>query len=106
MTDNPYKTILPEELEQRLLSGEQVNVVDVRELEEWQWGHIPGIKLIPLSEFVERVGEIDPEQETILVCRSGSRSGRACEYLLQFGYNVVNMVGGMNAWKGDIAQGD
>jgi rhodanese-related sulfurtransferase len=101
-----YKTQTADEVLQRLNQGEPLTIVDVRELEEWNAGHIPGIKLIPLSEFVERVGEIDSKQETIIVCRSGARSGRACEYLEQFGYSVVNMVGGMLAWRGNIVYGD
>jgi len=106
MADHTYKTQTSDEVVQRLKQGEQLAIVDVRELDEWQSGHIPGIKHIPLSEFVERVGEIDNKQETIIVCRSGGRSGRACEYLAQFGYNVVNMLGGMESWRGDVEQGD
>jgi len=106
MEQGTFRSQTADEVAQRLASGEKLNIVDVRELDEWQAGHIPGIKHIPLSEFVERVKEIDPKQETIIVCRSGGRSGRACEYLAQFNYDVVNMLGGMLAWNGDVVEGD
>ncbi|MFD1177421.1 rhodanese-like domain-containing protein [Paenibacillus puldeungensis] len=96
------KEITPQELSERLKSGERMNILDVREPEEWAEGHIPGAKHIPLGQLYNRHVELDPEQEHVVVCRSGGRSAMACELLSEGGYNVINMVGGMLAWPGDI----
>jgi rhodanese-related sulfurtransferase len=95
--------IYPLDVKKRLRRGESLNIVDVRESAEVQAGKIPGAKHIPLSSFAERYREIDPHVETILVCRSGNRSHKACEFLMEMGYsNVKNMLGGMNAWYGEL----
>ncbi len=101
-----YKEMTTEELEQQLKQGKPVNLIDVRELDEWEEGHISSARLIPLSEFTQRIGELaQDDQEIVLICRSGGRSGRACEYLDAQGYDVVNVTGGMLAWQGDIVTG-
>lgn len=88
--------ITTDEVRHRLERGEALNLVDVREPEEVALGMIPGALHIPLGELPYRYGEIPPDQEVILVCRSGNRSGRACEYLQALGYGgVKNMAGGM-----------
>lgn len=92
------KTTTPQEVATKLNAGEKLAMVDVREPEEWASGHVAGAKHIPLGQLAERIGELDPSQETIMICRSGNRSGLACELLEEKGFNVVNMVGGMNAW--------
>ncbi|WP_407942211.1 rhodanese-like domain-containing protein [Microaerobacter geothermalis] len=100
-----FKEQSPEEILQRLKRKEHIEILDVRELEEWMAGHIPQAKHIPLSEIPYRMKEIDPNRETIIVCRSGNRSGMACEFLAQQGYHVVNMAGGMLEWTGEIKTG-
>ncbi|WP_080837409.1 rhodanese-like domain-containing protein [Cohnella massiliensis] len=92
------KTTTPQEVAARLNSGEKLNMLDVREPEEWAAGHVAGSKHIPLGQLSERLHELDPSQETIVICRSGNRSGLACELLSEKGFNVVNMTGGLNAW--------
>lgn len=85
------------------LNNSEVLFVDVRELDEYEEGHIPNIVHIPLSEFVERVGELDKDQEIVMVCRSGNRSSRACEYLASLGYSKLhNLAGGMLYWDGEV----
>lgn len=102
-----YGEIMASELETRLREGEKLSVIDVREPDEWQSGHIAEAVSIPLSEFVERVGELtDFEEPIYLVCRSGNRSGKACDYLSAQGYEVVNMAGGMLSWPGDVVTGE
>ncbi|MBW7453808.1 rhodanese-like domain-containing protein [Paenibacillus sepulcri] len=102
-----YGEITASELETRLREGEKLSVIDVREPDEWQSGHIAEAVSIPLSEFVERVGELtDFEEPIYLVCRSGNRSGKACDYLSAQGYEVVNMAGGMLSWPGDVVTGE
>lgn len=102
-----YGEITASELETKLREGEKLSVIDVREPDEWQSGHIGEAVSIPLSEFVERVGELHDYSEPIyLVCRSGNRSGKACDYLAAQGYEVINMVGGMLSWPGDVVTGE
>ncbi len=95
--------ILPFDVEQRLKDGEKLQIIDVREPSEVATGKIPSAMNIRLSEIPERISEIDPNQEAIIVCRSGARSASACEYLMNRGYlKVKNLMGGMLAWDGDI----
>jgi len=100
------KDIFPHEVRQKLERGESFPIIDVREQEEWDSGHIPGAKHIPLGTLNERHKELDLKQETIIVCRSGNRSGLACEHLESLGYNVVNMKGGMMNWDGKVEFGE
>jgi rhodanese-related sulfurtransferase len=94
------ETILPYELKQRLLNGEQLTIIDVRENEEVAAGMIPGAIHIPLGELPERHEEIPQGNEIILVCRSGNRSGKALGYLESLGYKgLKNMAGGMLEWE-------
>ncbi|WP_240613643.1 rhodanese-like domain-containing protein [Pueribacillus theae] len=97
----PIKTITPKEVEQLLKDKKPISLIDVREDDEVAQGKIPQAKHIRLSEIPERLDEIEKDKETIFVCRSGGRSGRACEYLQALGYNVVNMEGGMLDWEGE-----
>ncbi|GLI10642.1 rhodanese-like domain-containing protein [Paenibacillus tyrfis] len=93
-------TITPQEVKQRLENGEKLTIIDVREPDEVALGMIPGAKHIPLMEIPQRLGEIPQQSETILVCRSGNRSGRALEYLEAQGFTgLVNMTGGMLEWE-------
>ena len=90
-----------EELKKRLDQGEKLTIIDVREEYEFDEFNI-GAKLIPLGELPDRLDELDSfkNQEIILHCRSGARSGRAKEYLLSEGFtNPRNSIGGMIAWQ-------
>lgn len=85
----------PEELRNQ---QDRVQLVDVREPEEWQAGRIPGARWIRMDELVERRGELDADQPVVTVCRSGSRSGQMAELLAGRGYRAENLDGGMQAW--------
>jgi rhodanese-related sulfurtransferase len=75
-------------------------LVDVREQHEFDEARIPGSILIPLSQFQQRYEELPKDKELVMQCRSGARSGQATEFLLANGYtDVVNMAGGILAWK-------
>lgn len=94
------ETILPNEVQTRLLAGEKLNLIDVREDEEVAMGMIPGAKHIPLGQIPNRLDEISKTEEVILICRSGYRSGNAQQYLISLGHNgCKNMVGGMLEWQ-------
>jgi rhodanese-related sulfurtransferase len=74
-------------------------LVDVREVYEWNDGHIPGARHIPLGSLARRVKELDPAKEIIAVCRSGNRSISAAMVLQRAGYTKVSsMSGGMISW--------
>ncbi|MFC4354910.1 rhodanese-like domain-containing protein [Chryseomicrobium palamuruense] len=99
------KTITPQEVEQQLNEGKELNLIDVREADEVASGHIKGITHIPLGVLEFRMNELDKNKEYIMVCRSGGRSGQATMFLDSQGYNVTNMTGGMLEWDGETEQG-
>ncbi|MWC30787.1 rhodanese-like domain-containing protein [Paenibacillus sp. MMS18-CY102] len=96
------KAITPDQVAEWMKQGVALHIVDVREQDEWDSGHIAGAKHMPLGMVSQRHSELNPKQETIIVCRSGNRSGLACEHLESLGYNVVNMTGGMMNWNGSV----
>ncbi len=73
-------------------------IVDVRQPDEYHEAHVPGAQLIPLAEVPDRLGELPEARPLYLICRSGARSGRAGEFLVTEGYEVVNVAGGTLAW--------
>ena len=79
--------------------SESVILLDVREDEEWQHGHAAGAIHIPMAEIPSRIGEVEPDAELFVVCRSGARSLRVVEYLARIGYEASNVDGGMVAWN-------
>ncbi|MEK4521861.1 rhodanese-like domain-containing protein [Psychrobacillus sp. FSL W7-1457] len=96
------KTILPEQVQQKLQAGEDLNLIDVREVAEVESGHIPGIIHIPLNLLEFRLHELDKTKPYIMVCRSGGRSGQATTFLESQGFDVTNMSGGMLEWNGEV----
>ena len=77
--------------------GSSAHIVDVREPVEWAQGHIGHASLVPLASVPGNIAAFDGEP-TYVVCRSGNRSGQACEFLRGQGRSVVNVTGGMIAW--------
>lgn len=98
------KAITPQEVAQQLQQGKKLNLLDVREPAEWNEGHVEGARHIPVGQLIERLDELDPAQEIIVMCRSGNRSGLACELLHEKGFKVVNMTGGLNEWNSDLVR--
>jgi queuine tRNA-ribosyltransferase len=78
--------------------GEDAHVVDVRELDEWERGHIAHASHVPLATVPDELGRLDGVT-TDLICHSGGRSGRAAEFAAARGHDVVNVTGGMSAWS-------
>ncbi|HLN60943.1 MAG TPA: rhodanese-like domain-containing protein [Symbiobacteriaceae bacterium] len=95
--------ISADELQQHLAGGGKPRIIDVREPWEHEEGHIPGCTLRPLGEIQNWAGELNKEDEVVLVCRSGNRSGSAYEYLEKQGFTKLkNLSGGMIGWKGPV----
>lgn len=95
-------TITAEEVKFRLESGEKLNLIDVREIHENAEFNIGG-KLLPLGKVqIMQIEDIEDlkNEEIIVYCRSGNRSGQAALMLETFGFtDVKNLTGGMLAWK-------
>jgi rhodanese-related sulfurtransferase len=81
---------------QRLADEHDALLLDVREDGEWIAGHAPGAVHLRLGLLAEQRPE--PGRRIVAVCRSGARSARATEVLNQWGYDAVNLAGGMQAW--------
>lgn len=94
------KEMTAKEVETLLNQGKKLAIIDVREAAEVLEGKIFGAINIPLSLIEFRIHELDKTREYIIVCRSGARSDRACQFLKSYGFKVINMVGGMLAWEG------
>ncbi len=77
-----------------------VILLDVREDDEWQRGHAPGARHIPMGEVPSRLDEIDANAKLFVVCHVGGRSQRVAQYLARNGYTPINVAGGMLAWAG------
>ena len=73
----------------------ELEIIDVREQDEYDLIKIKGSKLIPLSEIGMRISEIDWNKKVVLVCRSGSRSGYIADILAANGRNTINLQGGI-----------
>lgn len=95
--------ITVKELKARMDRGEKLTLIDVREPYEVAIARIPGAKLIPLGQIEERSGELDPNDEILLQCRSGKRSADALNRLKAKGFkHLKNVVGGVLAWSEEI----
>ncbi|MFZ1699226.1 MAG: rhodanese-like domain-containing protein [Pyrinomonadaceae bacterium] len=94
------------ELKARMDAGEDIQLIDVRQPDEYAFARIEGAKLIPLGEIPSRKGEIDETRETVVHCKMGGRSARAIEFLQQSGFDgkLYNLVGGITAWSNDVDQ--
>ncbi len=88
------------ELAQRLDGQSQdLHVIDVREMNEFTSGTMPGAKAMPMASIPVRLNELQQDKELIIICRSGARSAQVCMYLQQQGFeNVFNLRGGLMSW--------
>ena len=82
----------------QLLSDSEVQLIDVRQTDEYEAGHIAGSRLIELADLPLQADTIERDRPVILYCRSGGRSAMATDALLQAGYDAHNMSGGMLEW--------
>jgi sulfur-carrier protein adenylyltransferase/sulfurtransferase len=93
----------PVQLKARLDRGDDLQLIDVREVFEHQICNIPQARLIPLKELPARLGEIDPSREVVVHCKMGGRSAKAADLLRQNGFTrVLNLTGGILAWSDKV----
>jgi sulfur-carrier protein adenylyltransferase/sulfurtransferase len=92
------------ELKQRLDNGDDVQIIDVREADEYAIARLPNSQHIPLGQVVSRMSEIDPERDTVVHCKMGGRSAKAIEALRRAGFQgrLTNLKGGITAWSNEV----
>jgi rhodanese-related sulfurtransferase len=76
-------------------------LLDVREDNEWESGRAGVAVHVALNEVPDRLDELPKDRQIVCVCRSGARSGRAANFLVEHGYDAVNLEGGMLAWSAE-----
>ena len=81
---------------------ENLDLIDVREVHEFQAGHVPGDKNLPLSTLEQGYKKLKPDHEYHVICQGGVRSASACQFLSAQGLTVTNVEGGMNAWPSKV----
>jgi adenylyltransferase/sulfurtransferase len=92
--------ISPLELKKRLDAAEKFRLIDVREPDEWAIAKIPTAELLPLSQFQNQgIHQLSPDDDIVVYCHHGVRSGRVQAFLLAQGFaRVTNLTGGIDAW--------
>jgi rhodanese-related sulfurtransferase len=80
------------------LHASGATVIDVRNPDEYEAGHVPGAELIPLPEVPARVAEVPDDGPVYVICAVGGRSRKACEVLAGHGRRVTNIAGGTKGW--------
>jgi rhodanese-related sulfurtransferase len=94
----PFTRITVEEARE-MLARDDVVVIDVREPHEYQAGHVPGARLIPVNSVFTRHQELPRDKDIIFVCAVGQRSALACEMAAAAGLTrLYNLEGGTDAW--------
>ena len=89
-----------QQLKEMLDAGDDLLILDVRDQQEWQEGHIPGSMHIYVGYVEEKLGEIPRDKPIVVTCSIGHRSGLAASILQRAGYQrVFNLLGGITAWR-------
>ena len=83
----------------QLYQNEQLFLVDVREVDEFESLHLEGARNLPLSQLADTYEQLDKDQLYYVICKSGMRSARACQFLAEQGYDVINVQGGMTVFE-------
>jgi len=100
-TDTATITVQEVSMEEAVKAWQEKRVlfIDVRTLEEYRQGYIPGAVLIPLDELDKRIGEVPKDKKVLIICRSGNRSATANLLLQEQGFtNTASVKGGMSVW--------
>ena len=83
----------------QLYQNEQLSLVDVREVDEFETLHLEGVQNLPLSQLADIYDQLDKDLLYYVICKSGMKSARACQFLAEKGYDVINVEGGMTAFE-------
>ena len=83
----------------QLYQNEQLSLVDVREVDEFETLHLEGVQNLPLSQLADIYDQLDKDLLYYVICKSGMRSARACQFLAEQGYEVINVQGGMTTFE-------
>ena len=98
------REMIPQDFVERRAAGVAMTLVDVRE--DWEIGLAPvpsALVHIPMGQIGDRLAELDPAQETVVICRSGARSREVARFLLAQGFaSVANLSGGILQWSRDL----
>ena len=99
-----YQQITAEEAKKIMDSDEEHIILDTREQDEYDAGHIPNALLIPYTEIEKKAEEILPDKDAqiLVYCRSGRRSKIAAESLTKLGYTNIKEFGGIVDWEGEL----
>jgi rhodanese-related sulfurtransferase len=98
-----YRTITPTELDARRKRGDELLLIDVREVFEHEMARIEGARLLPLSVFNEWAGTLHPEAEIVVMCHHGIRSAQVCAFLARQGFTKLsNLAGGIDRWSQEV----
>jgi adenylyltransferase/sulfurtransferase len=100
----PLEEITATRFKERLDSGDELQIIDVREPNEFEIARIHGSRLIPLKDVVGRMSEIDETRETVVHCKGGVRSAKAIAALREAGFQgkLLNLKGGITAWSDEV----
>ena len=94
------KHLTATELKNKIQQGDPLFLLDVREPHEFKYASIANSVLIPLNQIPQRLAELDPEQEIVVICHHGMRSQQAANFLERSGFkNIANLKGGIDAWS-------
>ncbi|HEY3731570.1 MAG TPA: rhodanese-like domain-containing protein [Steroidobacteraceae bacterium] len=102
----PVPELDPQQLKARLDAGEALRLLDVREPWEYAIARLPDSIHMPLGQVPARWRELDRDVPIVVVCKAGSRSRRAAQFLAAQGFGqVANLAGGIDAWMREIDPG-
>ena len=104
--ENTYQQITQEEAK-NMMDTQEAIVLDVREQDEFDAGHIPGAVLLPVGTITkDTAATVIPELDSVVLvyCRSGNRSKKASQALVELGYTGIYEFGGINTWPYEVEQ--
>ena len=103
MSSRDIVSLTPRELVLWIENGEDLVLLDVREVDEWDLCHITGSVLVPMSEISTRHVELDPKRPIVCICHHGIRSGHVAALLARLDFACVyNLQGGIERWAIDV----
>jgi rhodanese-related sulfurtransferase len=94
-----FKNITVNELHELLASDDTLQLLDVRDIAEFELGHVPHALPMPLAIVPLRANEIRRSLPVYTICETGGRSAQAARWLSSNGYEAINVRGGVAAWR-------